>query len=163
MAYKIDISIIIKNHFKTLVNDNTGKPDFRDILFFIIIPIGFALLLLYHKAFINDSFIGAMIGGLSIYVGLSLNLIVLLFEIVQRESTTMFKKSFAEDFIANVCFSVILSIGTIVSSLFTLIENGDIWKLLTNGICYFMLFQMFLLILMMMKRLYYQLIEQMDR
>lgn len=161
MAYKIDISIIIRNHFNTLVNDNTGKPDFRDVFFFLILPIGLSAILIYKHTFIDEDFIGAMIGGLSIYVGLSLNLIVLLFEIVQKGNTTAFKKSFAKDFIANVCFSIILSILTITSSLFTLISKGYIWQMVTNGVCYFMLFQMFLLILMMMKRLYYQLMEQM--
>lgn len=92
MAYKIDVSIIIKNHLKTLVNDNTKKPDFRDITIFGVLPVLVGLILVYFQLFINKDFIASMICGLAIYVGLSLNLIVLLFEIVQRKETSSFKK-----------------------------------------------------------------------
>lgn len=180
MAYKIDITIIIKNHLKTLVNDGDGRPDFRDKFFFGFLPILVAAVLVYFKLFINKDFIASMICGLAIYVGLSLNLIVLLFEIVRGKDTSAFKKEFAREFIANVCFSILLSIATITTSLFTLLfaspaalplpappppPQSDICIILnyaTNWVFYYLLTHMLLIILLLVKRLYYQLLEQID-
>lgn len=173
MAYKIDVSIIIRNHLKTLVNDNTKKPDFRDIFIFGVFPVLVAFLLLYFKLFINKDFIASMICGLAIYVGLSLNLIILLFEIVQKKETSSFKKEFATDFIANVCFSILLSIATITTSLFTLLftlppspvvpnNTTIVFNYITNGLFYYLLTHMLLIILLLVKRLYYQLLEQIE-
>ena len=166
MAYKIDVSIIVRNHLKTLTNDNkNAKRDYRDIIIFGVVPIVTSWGLIIKDIFISKDLVGAIISGLAVYVGLSLNLIILLFEIVQKKETSPFKKDFAKDFIANVCFSVLLSIAVIFSVLLTLIGDpknpSEHWILtLTNGICFFMLIHMLLLVLMLIKRLYYQLIEQ---
>jgi|GEM_PF-2690957 len=173
MAYKIDVSIVIKNHLKTIVNDNTKKPDFRDIVIFGFFPVVVAVILCAFKLFINKDFIASMICGLAIYVGLSLNLIILLFEIVQRKETSAFKREFARDFIANVCFSILLSIATITTSLFTLLftlpaapaiatKGVVVGNYVTNGLFYYLLTHMLLIILLLVKRLYYQLLEQIE-
>ena len=159
MAYKIDISIIVKEHIKTLVNDNTGKPDFRDVFFFGLFPIVFAVYMVHNKVFIDKDFINGMISGLSIYVGLSLNLIVLIFEISQKDTTTSNNKSILKEIVANVSFSILLSIGLIISTLFTLINN-ETAKCISHGLAYFLLVHMFLIVLMLIKRMYYQIINQ---
>lgn len=159
MAYKIDVTVIIVNHLKTIVNDSTGKPDIRDIFFFIILPYITCIALPYNDIFVNKDFISSTIGGLSIYVGLSLNLIVILFEIVQK-GTNPTKKEFARDLIANTCFSVLLSIATIVASLFTVMDWKGHKQMVAHEVFYFLLFQMALIVLMLLKRLYYQLLEQ---
>lgn len=160
MAYKIDVTIILRDHFKTIVNDNTGKPDPRDWIVFGLLPVLLPAVILYFKIFIASQFVSGIISGLSIYVGLSLNLIVLLFDSSQRDSNSFFKKEFAKELIANVCFSIILSIVSIIVALFTLGDFGIYFKFFANGICYFCLIHMLLIILMLVKRLYYQLLDQ---
>jgi hypothetical protein len=162
MAYKLDVSVIIKDHLRTLVNDNTGKPDLRDLFFFVCVPFIVPAILLFNKIFIGKDFVAGIIAGLTIYVGLSLNLIVILFEIMRKDSVSQFKKKFIKDFIANICFSIILSLITILSALVTLIDENCIIKYISNSICFFLLTQMLLLILMLVKRMYYQLLEQTD-
>jgi len=116
MGYKLDIRIMLKHHVRTIINDNTGKPDFRDWLFFIIVPVATALLLVWKKIFLSADYINAIISGLSIYVGMSLNLVVLIFDMVQRNKLSSFRIEFAKDLIANITFSVVLSVISIIFS-----------------------------------------------
>jgi Na+-translocating ferredoxin:NAD+ oxidoreductase RnfA subunit len=167
MAYKLDISDIVRHHFKTIVNDNTRKPDGRDYFFFLILPLLIAIGLPLLGVYISSNLIESIIGGLSIYVGLSLNLVVLLFEIAQKKETSEFKKTFAKDLIANVSFSIILSLVTIISVVLTLIEcpicnQNCTYKPILHGIAYFFLTEMFVLIILLVKNMYFQIIEQID-
>lgn len=160
MAYKIDIRIIVKDHLKTLVNDADGKPDWRDYLFFLIIPLIIPAFLVYYDIRIEKDFINSMISGLSIYVGLSLNLIMLLFEIVQKKDTSNFKKDVAKELTANLSFNVLLSILAIIFSVVTLFDKYHCLRLISNYTTFFILVQMFFLLLLILKRMYYQLIDQ---
>jgi len=167
MAYKLDITNIVRDHFKTIVNDGTGRADFRDWFFFLLLPILISGSLLYFRIFLNKDFIGPIISGLSIFVGLSLNLVVLLFEIVQKKDITEFKKGFAKDLIANICFAILLSILTIISSLFTLIEcktgcTPCFLNYITSGLTYFFLTEVILVIILLVRNMYFQMIEQIN-
>jgi hypothetical protein len=165
VAYKLDISKIVKDHFKTLVNDGTGHADFRDWFFFLILPVLASATLLYFKVFIDKGYIDSIIAGLSIFVGLSLNLVVLLFEIAQKEKTSDLKKEFIRDVIANISFLILISILTIITALFTLLgcdaQSSDcILKYITNGLTYFLIAEVILVIILLVRNMYYQMIDQ---
>lgn len=163
MGYKLDFSRIIKDHIKTIINDNTGKPDGRDWFFFVLLPIIVSTFLVRYRIFLDSNYINAIISGLSIYVGLSLNLVVLLFEIVQKENTTDLKLSFAKDVIANISFTVILSILTIVFSLLTQIDINHYYKCITNWITYFLVSEMLISVLLLVRNMYFQMLDQIKK
>ena len=65
----------------TLKNDNTGKPDFSDYLIFALIPIILASLLVYNNVQIQGEITSIIVTTLAIFVGLMLNVIVIIFDI----------------------------------------------------------------------------------
>ena len=155
MSYKLDFRDIVKNHIKTLVNDNTNKPDVRDIFFFVIIPILIPSLLCYNKIFIKEEFIGSIISGLAILIGLALNLIVVIFEIAQKKENSKFNDDFILELIANIAFIVITSLLTIIISITTIVKL-DIIKYISNFITYFLTIELILAIIVLIINMYHE-------
>ena len=160
MSYKINVTVIIKDHLKTLVNARTNRPDFRDLLFFLIIPTVTSLTLVYNGIFFDGDFINSIIGGLSIYVGLSLNFIVLLFDLSAKE---IFKdseaKSVIKETVANISVSIFYSILII---LFSLSSKVSYLLHIGNFLCYFILIEFLFTLMMILKRVYILLMKQLD-
>lgn len=158
MSYKIDISIIVKDHFKTLVNAKTNKPDIRDYLCFLIIPLVISCLMVYSKILLDGDFINSIIGGLSIYVGLSLNFIVLLFDLSIKEAfKDNEKRGIIKETVANISVSIFYSILIILFSLFSKIKVTEIAG---NFLCYFLIIEFVVTLLMILKRVYLLLSKQ---
>ena len=167
MAYKLDIRNIVKAHLKTLVNDGNGKADFRDWFFFLILPMMISGILLWFKIFIHSGHIDSIIAGLSIFIGLSLNLVVLLFEVAQKETISDLKKAFIKDVIANISFLILISVLSIIVSLFTLLGCSDknsycVISYITNGATYFLLSEVLLIIVLLIRNMYFQMMEQIN-
>jgi len=160
MAYKIDVRIIIKDHIKTLVNANTNKPDIRDLFFFLFLPVIVSALLVYEEVYLKGDFVNSIIGGLSIYVGLSLNFIVLLFELSSKE---IFKqkdrRAVIKETVSNISVSIFYSILIIFFSLITDVKPV---KVFGNFCCYFLIVEFIVTLLMILKRIYVLLTEQLD-
>jgi len=160
MAYKIDVRIILKDHFKTLVNAKTKRPDFRDYFFFLVLPASISFLLVYNCLLIKDQFVSSIIGGLSIYVALSLNFIVLLFELSSKDR---FKepdeRGIIKQTVANISVSIFYSILIIV---FSLLSNYSIISVYFNFLTYFLIIEFILTLLMILKRVYILLSQQLD-
>ncbi|MGK9123919.1 hypothetical protein M1D52_07355 [Olivibacter sp. SA151] len=160
MSYKIDVSAIVKDHIKTLINAKTGKPDFRDYFFFLIIPLGLSVFLVYEKIFLKGDFVNSIIGGLSIYVGLSLNFIVLLFDLSAKEIfKEQDKRDIIKESVANISVSIFYSILII---LFSLLADIKALEKISNAVCYFLIVEFIMTLLMILKRVYILLSEQLD-
>lgn len=160
MAYKIDVSEIVKDHLKTLVNAKTGRPDFRDIFFFLLAPCLVTALLIFNCVALTSDFVNALIGGLSIYVGLSLNFIALVFDLASKKTfKTKERKDLIRETVANISVSIFYSIFIIV---FSLLANVSFIKVYATASCYFIIMQFLLTLLMILKRIYKLLTEQLD-
>lgn len=160
MAYKIDVSIILKDHVKTLVNAKTHRPDLRDITFFIIMPSIITWILIRSEVKLTNDFVNALIGGLSIYVGLSLNFIALVFDLSSKNTfKTQDKKDLIKETVANISVSIFYSIFIIV---FSLLSNVEIIRRIATAGSYFIIFQFLLTLLMILKRIYILLMEQLN-
>ena len=164
MGYKLDIRLIVRKHINTLVNDGTNKADFRDWFFFLLLPIGIAAALSHYNIFLGTDYINAIISGLSIYVGFAINLVVLLFTMVQRASTSTLRREFAIETIANITFSVVLSLLSIVSALLTqlnmrILGSYCYYEKAMNGIAYFLICEMILTILLLVRNMYFKLVD----
>jgi hypothetical protein len=81
---KIDIRDILKSHLKTIKNANSGKPDRWDYFTFAFLPLLISSILVYLKVEIKSEITTVIITTLAIFVGLMLNVIVLIFDIVKR-------------------------------------------------------------------------------
>ncbi len=152
MSYKIDVRDLLKDHINTLVNAQSKKPDLRDWFFFLGLPVALSIWLVSEPYFINKDTASSLISGLSIYVGLSINFLLLIFEL----STKQFFKE--EDripklkqVIANISATTVYSLFIIVLTLLTGICS---LKLYIHFILYFFLFEFLFTMLMVLKRIY---------
>ncbi|HRG69312.1 MAG TPA: hypothetical protein PLS73_10715 [Saprospiraceae bacterium] len=153
MLKKINILEIIKNHFGTLINDNSNKREFDDYLTFLILPIIFATGLVYYKIALSEQIINIVITALSIFVGLLFNVVVLLFDIVKRDSTQRLKNKVLKQILANITFTILLSLVTILFTVLTFIDESRV-KLVAIWFVYFLLSNFLFTVLMILKRMY---------
>lgn len=153
MFQKINISQIIKNHFATLQNDNSNKAEFDDYLTFLIFPLIIASSLIYFNIALNDTAINVIITTLAILVGLLFNVIVLIFDIIKRDATHKLKNVVLKQLLANISFTILLSIVCILFTLATYIEN-DVTRKIATWVVFFLLSLFFITVLMILKRMY---------
>lgn len=160
MSYKIDVTNIIKDHIGSLVNAQTKKPDFRDMFFFLYLPIILSVILIYNGYLINVNTSNSLIAGLSIYVGLSINFLMLIFELSTKQ---YFKEaariSTLKQVIANISVTTIYSLFIIV---LTLLAGIPSIKVYVHFILYLVLFEFLFTMLMVLKRIYNILIGTMS-
>lgn len=150
---KINIKNIVTSHWETLVNDNTKKQSFDDYLTFIIVPIIISGFLVAFRCFLKDTAINILITTLSIIIGLLFNVIVIIFDIVKRNNRQKIKNKILEQLLANISYTIVISIFTIIVTLFTYIDN-EIVRLVTNFIIYSVLVHFLFTVLMILKRMY---------
>lgn len=162
MSLKIDISSIIKDHFGTIVNSNDGKPSGWDWLIFMVSPIVIAYILLSLCIYFSVTFVDIVVSGLSIFVGLLFNIIVILFDIVKTDKVKPDKKQVVREVVINISFCIILSLFAITTAFMTQLEWGNCFKYISNFITYFLVLEFFLTLLMVLKRMYYIFINELN-
>ena len=158
---KINILKIIKNHLKTLVNDNDKKPDFSDWLVFLLIPLFSAGVLTYFDVKLSDKLTNLVITTLSILVGLLFNVVVILFDIIKRDNSKNLKNRLLEEILTNISYSIFISLIIIFFTVLSFFDNY-IWLKIMLFITYFLLTHFSLTILMILKRVYTLFINEID-
>jgi amino acid transporter len=153
ILHKVNINQILRNHFATLRNDNSQKAEFDDYLTFLIIPLATASGLVYFNICLTESAVNIAITTLSILVGLLFNVIVLIFDIIKRDASQRLKNTVLKQLLANISFTILLSIITIVFTLVTFITEPKI-KVSATWIVYFLLTVFLFTVLMVLKRMY---------
>ena len=161
MLTKIDVTKIIINHFATLQNANSKKASFDDYLTFLLMPLLFTGVLFYFKVYVTETAINVIISTLSILVGLLFNVVVLIFDIIKRDSQNKIKNIVLKQILSNIAFTILLSIISILFTLLTLIEN-NISKIVFNSILFFLLFNFVITVLMILKRMFHLFHSEID-
>lgn len=154
MSLKIDVRGIISAHFKTLVNDSTQKREVSDWLIFLVFPLLIAGGLVSLGAYMSEGILGTIVSAFSIFVGLLLNVIVLLFDIVRNPEQQPRKHRVVKQTLANVSFAVILSLIAILVALTTQIKRWPFLLPYTTFATYFLAIEFIATLLMILKRLY---------
>lgn len=166
MSNKMNISSIITGHYKTLRNFNTKKISKWDIFVFIILPIFIASLLTFFKILINDDMINILLTSFSIFAGLLLNLLLLIYSIIDRpqwhDTKGQVKKSLVNEIFSNISYSILLSITMVVILIVSKFEISKylsglvlgILKIVDNFIIYFIMVQFILFMFVILKRIH---------
>ena len=150
---KIDVGNIIIDHWATIVNANTCRPDWADTGIFIALPVAFASAMLYFNALMSDAVIGGIISGLSIFVGLLFNVLVVIFDIVKRDSYASIKNELLKQSLTNISFSILISLVCIITAVISLIDIS-LAKKIGNAMTYILLVEFIVCLLMILKRMY---------
>ncbi|NJL53530.1 MAG: hypothetical protein HC930_17650 [Hydrococcus sp. SU_1_0] len=85
MFDKIDITSIIREHLNTLKSNNTKRYHLPDIILFLVFPLFFSLLLVFFNSLLSKDFANIMAASFSIFAGLLLNLLLILFDLIDKE------------------------------------------------------------------------------
>ena len=150
---KIDVSEIVKDHFGTLVNANTEKADYSDWFTFLVLPILSSGLLTWFFGTIGYEVVGLVIASLTIFIGLLLNLLILLYDIILTPAKQSVKFLLLKEMLSNISFSILLSATAITVLLFSLIKVSYVDMVLTY-LAYFLLCELGITILLVFKRMY---------
>jgi hypothetical protein len=152
---------IILDHYKTFYNFRTKRISIIDYVIHLVIPFfcAFFLYKILNVSF-TASLISLLITLLSIFAALLLNLLILVYTIKQKENDETPRNMLMKEVSSNISYGIIISIILLVLLIIIafILEkqvcpsnlNIDILNLLT----WFFLAQFFLVILMILKRVY---------
>jgi hypothetical protein len=152
---------IIVDHYKTFYNFRTKKISIIDYMLHLLLPI-LCSFFLYEKLKVSftSSLISLLITLLSIFAALLLNLLILIYTIKQKENDESARNKLMKEISSNISYGIIISIVLLILLIvlaFILDKQFcpnticiDILNLLT----WFFLTQFFLVILMILKRVY---------
>jgi hypothetical protein len=158
---KINVWKVIVSHFKTLVNHNTRKPGLDDWCIFLIIPVVVASLLVWFKKDVSTNTVNLIITSLSIFVGLLINVLVLVFSLLQKEKDSKLKVIVLRETIVNITYVIIISV---ISILFCFCMNFDnyVLRLLITFLIYLLTVHFFVTLMMVVKRMYSLFVNEME-
>lgn len=135
MSGKINVWAIVSAHFGTIRHHGQNRLSIVDLTVFFICPLSIACLVFYARLPFVPSLVSALINASAILLGLLLNLLVLMFDLRSKASDDMDKlngqkpldkKRLArlslrceviDESVANISFTVLLCIGSLVSLL----------------------------------------------
>ena len=161
MSSKIDIRKIVYNHFSTIVDYDTKKASINDWLTFLVFPLCISGYLALNKVFLDDSIVEILVGALSIFVGLLFSLLLFVFDLIKKDNVIRVKRDLAKEVIHNIAFSIVVAI---LSNLFLLLSithiNSSFTKAIFNFISDFLLIEFTLTLLMILKRMYVLILDE---
>lgn len=127
MTTKIDFTGILRDHFRTFHDHTTGRVSLVDWTLFIVFPILVAAALTLSELKLNNELITAVITAASIFAGLLLNLLVLIYTILIKDRDNTFEtmseaqrsnwRQLVCETFANVSFCILISIFLVALSL----------------------------------------------
>ncbi|MBQ4156010.1 MAG: hypothetical protein IJD90_04325 [Clostridia bacterium] len=163
---KIHIFNIIKGHFSTYRNDNTGKVSLVDYLSFLFLPI----IISYYITFISDivlSKVDVLLTVFSIFTALLFNFLMLIIqvkekvsaekeELVDKVNLDKYYKCVDQTYY-NVSFAILLSIMAIILLwIISILPNKEITLVLqiTSAVTETVMIMFFFDLIMILKRVF---------
>lgn len=127
MFDKINVWMIIADHFKTLKEFRSNKTSAEDVLLFLIIPLLAALaLVLLLDVRLDVNAINALITSLSVFSGLLFNLLLLIYDLLIKENSeedpSTLRRMFLGQIYAHISFSILTAVVSISLLLFLFIK-----------------------------------------
>jgi hypothetical protein len=99
MSSKINPIDIIDGHINTLYDNSTGDRSYWDIFFFFVLPLIVSLILVYYfELYLGAETASTMILCLSIFTPLLFNLVLVVYEMTQKEVEKHDKSYYVGDF-----------------------------------------------------------------
>jgi hypothetical protein len=160
MSSKINISQIAMDHLATLRNERTGRISALDLAIFVLMPFLLALAYYFLGWSLSKDATNLIITGMSIFAGLMINVLVLIYTVAlntKTESETaeeaVLERRFLRQIFANISFSISTSV-LIVIILGLSFFVGSKSQSAVSAIAFFLLGNFLLTLLMTLKRLH---------
>lgn len=121
MSSKISVTQIVSDHFGTLRDERTHKISFVDVGLFLCVPAIIAAGFVYFSWQINDGAANLIITSMSIFAGLMINVLVLIYTVANNskasglsEEETDLERRFLREIFANISFSITISVLIVI-------------------------------------------------
>ena len=160
MFSKVNIWLIVTDHVQTLRNFANNKVSIEDILLFLVTPAAASLLLTFFLRFTLDlDSINALITSLSVFSALLFNLLLLIYDILRKESgahaQATLRRKFLSQIYANISFCILVAVLSIALLLLLFVEaNWPYFTLALNLVIYFLVINFILTLFMILKRVH---------
>ena len=158
MTGKIDVREIVSDHLATLVNDGTGKRSWIDYFVFFAVPAAIAAACYYYGVTFKDATPAIVITALSIFAGLLINVLVLIYTISRSSTATtsafeVSEAKFLRQTFANISFAILTAIIAIIVLVVALFFDGLALQIV-SAVLIFLLANFVLTMLMTVKRIH---------
>jgi hypothetical protein len=160
---KIDISQIIKDHIDTLRDFANGKTSWWDLLLFFGLPLLASSLILFGMGTLIDrASSNILITSLSVFSGLLLNLLMLIYDLMNREEheagaakkPSVLARLLREIF-ANLSYSILVSVFCVAILLIAYLDiRSGVFLRIFSFVVYFLVIQFVLTMFMVLKRVH---------
>lgn len=169
MFTKINVAKICSDHYQTLKDVGDKEVRKGQVFVFFIAPIIASAVILYFVSTLADKFIEILITSMSILTGLLFNLIVLLYDIINKAKDDFSKVQaeglqnnigqkklrldFLKEIFSNISFGIFLSLFSIPFLILGMVDD-DVLKMAADFISLSLLLMFFLLMMMVLKRVH---------
>lgn len=158
---KFDISKIIIEHIRTLKDYESGKYKRSDFFYSFVIPLVIAIILTVLNHPLTSNNVGVIVTAFSVFAAFLLNILVVLFTMVERarenvtnEYNKELRKAIVKQTYHNISFALLLSIFIVVLMvLIILLPSIPIVIACIAAIGDFLIFVFITTILMILKRI----------
>lgn len=161
---KINVIGIIIDHFRSFRHQFSGKPNRRDFVLFIILPLILGLTTIPCRFKISENAINILLTSLSVFSALLFNLLLLTYDITKKESpqTHPRKFEFLKEIYSNISFAIVIGLLLITFLLLLLFSPTIFLSMMLTAIIVFLLGLFVLTKLMILKRIYSLLGKEFD-
>ncbi len=159
MSSKFSVYKIVYDHVNTLYNYDTKKRDKLAIFIDLILPLLIAILLIFFRIIIMEREFTVILTAFSVFAALLLNLMILIYSIVNKEKEKdegkqdVEKIKLLKETYENIQFTVLISIIIIVFILLMLFLPFYIYlELILSFVVYYLIFTFIFTLFMVLKR-----------
>jgi hypothetical protein len=156
----INIWLIVQDHVKTWRNFATGRISIGDVLIFVVAPILAAPFLVFVLQFrLDGPAINVLITSMSVFSALLFNLLLLIYDILRKESGEQQKSAIRRQFLSyiysNISFGILTAVVSIAMLLLLFIKvDLLIFTNAINVVVDFLVINFILTMLMILKRVH---------
>jgi hypothetical protein len=163
---KINVLSILFHHIQTIKHETSGRASQSDLLIFIYLPVVIALIPIMSELELKVETVNLLITVLSILIGLLLNVLVLLYDLINRNGAIPLKRKLLKEVLHNITFAILLSLTSILfllASLFLFSRNlfgfFDL-ESFVDYLIYLFLLEFLVTLLMILKRIHVLLLSE---
>jgi hypothetical protein len=154
MTSKINVSLIVVDHFSTFKDESTGKYSVYDFFVVFFLPAMVSVCLGFVGFNIKDEYIGTLISAFAIFSGLLFNVLVLIYSVRDdRAEVDCVRERLVNQTFANVSFSVMTCLLAVVLLSILLFVQG-LSQVVLEVLIYFIGINFMLTMLMILKRMH---------
>ena len=164
MSLKVDVSDIISDHLRTLVDDRSGKPSSTDWVIFLAIPVLVALLLVWRSVSLTAETANTIITALAIFAGLLFNLLLLAHSLIRKpigdDGGSSTERRLLRQIYVNISFAILVALASILALIVRVPFKEGLIAVFLDFVVYVFLVNFLLTLLMVLKRIHIMLSEE---